>query len=51
MSVGHDTVTWLAQSGECQSVEWEAMGSNPGQTNTQGLKIAEKKVLSGAIVM
>ena len=28
---------WLAQLGERQSAEWEVMGSNPGQTNTQGL--------------
>ena len=28
---------WLAWLGKCQSVEREVMGSNPGQTNTQGL--------------
>ena len=28
---------WLAQLGKRQSAEREVMGSNPGQTNTQGL--------------
>ena len=36
---------WLAQLGECRSAEWEVVSSNPGQTNTQGLKITEEKVL------
>ena len=36
---------WLAQLGERRSAEWEVTGSNPGQTNTQRLKITEKKVL------
>ena len=36
---------WLAWLGKCQSVEREVMGSNPGQTNTQGLWITERKVL------
>ena len=36
---------WLAQLGERRSVEQEVVGSNPGRTNTQGLKITEKKVL------
>ena len=32
------TAPWLAQLGEHQSAdEREVMGSNPGQTNTQGL--------------
>ena len=31
------TAPWLAQLGERQSAEREVMGSNPGQTNTQGL--------------
>ena len=31
------TTPWLAQLGEHQSGEREVMGSNPGQTNTQGL--------------
>ena len=39
------TATWLSQLGERQSGEWEVVGSNPGHTNTQGLKITEKKVL------
>ena len=30
---------------KCQSAEWEVAGSNPGQTNTQGLKITEESVL------
>ena len=37
MSVRPDTTAWLAQFGECRSAEREAAGSNPGQTNTQGL--------------
>ena len=28
---------WLAQLGKRQSAEREVVGSNPGQTNTQGL--------------
>ena len=36
---------WLAQLGECRSAEQEVLSSNPGQTNTQGLKVSEKKVL------
>ena len=31
------TAPWLAQLGERQSAERKVMGSNPGQTNTQGL--------------
>ena len=31
------TAAWLAQLGECQSAEWEFVGLNHGQTNTQGL--------------
>ena len=27
----------LAQLGKCRSAEQEVLGSNPGQTNTQGL--------------
>ena len=27
----------LAQLGERRFAEWEAIGSNPGRTNTQGL--------------
>ena len=30
---------------EHQAVMWEVVGSNPGQINTQGLKIIEEKVL------
>ena len=37
---------WLAQLGECWSAEWKVVSSNPGQTNTRGLKITEEKVLS-----
>ena len=36
----------VAQLGERQSAEREVMSSNPGQSNTQGLKITEEKVLS-----
>ena len=39
------TAAWLAQLGECRSAERGVMGSNPGRTNTQGLYIAEEKVL------
>ena len=39
------TAAWLAQLGERRSAEREVVGSNPGQTNTQGLKITEEKVL------
>ena len=28
---------WLAQLGECRSVEQEVAGSNPSRTNTQSL--------------
>ena len=31
------TATQLAQWDKHQSAEWEAVGSNPGRTNTQGL--------------
>ena len=30
---------------ERRSLVWEVVGSNPGRTNTQGLKIIEEKVL------
>ena len=36
----------LAQLGERQSAEREVMCSNPGRTNTQGLKITEEQLLS-----
>ena len=36
---------WLVQMAELWSAEWEVVVSNPGWTNTQGLKITEKKVL------
>ena len=36
----------LAQLGERRSAEREVVSSNPGRTNTQGLKITEEKVLS-----
>ena len=36
---------WLAQLGKCRSAEREVVVSNPGQTNTQGLLITERKVL------
>ena len=36
----------LAQLGERRSAEREVVSSNPGWTNTQGLKITEEKVLS-----
>ena len=35
----------LAQLDKRLSAEWEVAGSNPGQTNTQGLKITEERVL------
>ena len=35
------TASWLAQLIERQSAEREVSGSNPGRTNTQGLKITE----------
>ena len=38
------TAAWFAQLGECQSAEQEV--THPGQTNTQGLKITEEKVLT-----
>ena len=31
------SAAWLAQLVERRSAEWEVTGSNPGQTNTQGL--------------
>ena len=34
---GAISAAWLAQLGERRSAEWEAVGSNPGRTNTQGL--------------
>ena len=40
---------WLAHLGERWSGEREVTGSNPGRTNTQGLKITEKE--SAAFVM
>ena len=40
------TAAWLAQLGERRSAEREVVSSNPGRTNTQGLKITEEKVLS-----
>ena len=39
------TAAWLAQLGEHRSAECEVGSSNPGQTNTQALKITEEKVL------
>ena len=45
VSKTHFTATSLAQLGERRSAEREVTGSNPGQTNTQGLQITEKKVL------
>ena len=36
---------WLVKLGEHRFAEREVTGSNPGQNNTQGLKITEKKVL------
>ena len=38
------TAALLAQLGERRSAEQKVSGSNPGRTNTQGLKITEKKV-------
>ena len=40
------TAARLAQLGERRSAEREVVSSNPGRTNTQGLKITEEKVLS-----
>ena len=37
----YSTATQLAQLVEHQTTVWEVVGSNPGQTNTQGLKISE----------
>ena len=34
---GQSHIAWLAQLGEHQLAEWEVVGSNPGQANTQGL--------------
>ena len=31
------TAAWLVQLDNRQSAEWEAAGSSPGRTNTQGL--------------
>ena len=31
------TAAWLAQWDKRRSAEWEAVGSNPGRSNTQGL--------------
>ena len=42
----HLTAARLAQLGERRSAEREVVSSNPGRTNTQGLKITEEKVLS-----
>ena len=39
------TAARLAQLGENRSAEWEAVGSNSGRTNTQGLKITEENAL------
>jgi len=36
-SHSHSAVARLAQLGERRSAEREAVGSNPGRTNTQGL--------------
>ena len=36
-NITSSTATWLAQLGDCRSAEWEVTGSNPAQTNTQGL--------------
>ena len=33
--------TWLAHTAEHQFAEREVTGSNPGHTNTRGLKITE----------
>ena len=35
------TTTWLAQLDKCQFAKQEVTGSNPGRTNTQGLKITD----------
>ena len=39
------TTTWLAQLEERQSAVWESRVRAPDQTNTQGHKITEEKVL------
>ena len=39
------TAARLAQWDKRRPAEREAVGSNPGRTNTQGLKITEEKVL------
>ena len=39
------TTTRLASLDKCWTAKWEVMGSNPGWTNTQGLKITEENVL------
>ena len=36
---------WLVQLGELRFAERDAAGSNPDQTNIQGLEITEEKVL------
>ena len=41
----NETATWLALLAEGRSAGREIACSNPGRTNTQGLKITEKKVL------
>ena len=40
-----ETAAWLAQLEEHWFAERKVVGSNPSWTNTQGLKITEKKVL------
>ena len=47
-SKNHFTATWLAQLGEPRSTEREVTGSNPGQTNTQGLQITAAIVMASA---
>ena len=42
----NETAAWLAQYAERRSAVPEVAVSNPGRTNTQGLQITEKKVLS-----
>ena len=36
-AINHQSTARLAQLGERRSAEREAVGSNPGRTNTQGL--------------
>jgi len=40
-----ECIAWLARLGGRRSAEREVAGSNPDQTNTQGLLITEKRVL------